>query len=151
MKLPLKQVSSLRLRNAFPDVALKLETQFLYETGQRLELKIYKSMKGKSAELSIMLTKKGSTHPDQFIIRLSPILKGPFGYKEWFWIENPDASKSESRINAKIKYLDISRGTPQTILITNIEAKNFNHLIHTALNELEDATNQKFLLSRKND
>lgn len=151
MRPPLRKVSSLRLRSILPDLALKLETEYLLDQGHKLGIKIYKAIKGKSAELSVMLIERGFEHKDSVIVRISPVIKGPFGYREWFWFQDPEVKVSRSKIVGKVQFFDISRGTPQKLLVSNIDGQGLNQFLYIAIQELEIHTGRRFSFSKKDN
>jgi len=149
MQLPLNQVTSLELRKELPDVALKMETQVLMEVGSRLGLKIFKTPKGKTTEISIMLSESSGLKEDNAIIKINPANQGSNGYKKWFNYKNPEEQKSASTLKVKAKILDIAKGTPETLYKIDIEGVSLLHVLFLILKQLEKDTSRKFKLSRR--
>ena len=149
MQLPLNQVTSLQLRKELPDVALKMETQVLMEVGSRLGLKIFKTPKGKTTEISIMLSESSGLKEDNSIIKINPANQGSNGYKKWFNYKNPEEQKSASTLKVKAKILDITNGTPETLYKIDIEGVSLLHVLFLILKQLEKDTSRKFKLSRR--
>jgi hypothetical protein len=149
MKSPLNQVTSLQLRTELPDVALKMETQVLMEVGSRLGLKTFKTPKGKTTEISIMLSESSGLKEDNAILKIYPANQGSNGYKKWFNYKNPEEQKSSSTLKVKAKILDITNGTPETLYKIDIEGVSLLHVLFLILKQLEKDTGRKFKLSRR--
>lgn len=81
MKRPPKQISSLELRRALPEVALRMETDHLVHEAEKLGLVVTYTRGKRTARIGIELT-------HYHTLRLSPVDKGAHGVGEWFTFMN---------------------------------------------------------------
>ena len=127
------------LREAFPDVALSLETEFLANGLNGLGIKYALRASKKSVIFEVSLQ-------DSFLLRFCPVDKGASGVAEWMtwnWhLSDGDSSEQvlTSSFRAFIELVDTSNQGKEVLASFTTHCEDMSELISNAVNGLRYRT-----------
>ena len=131
--------SPMEMHDQFPELALRLETQYLISDLKQLGIKHTYRMRRKSVTLEI------SMHP-KHLLRITPTDKGSEGFSEWMtwhWSHNDDCEKPQQlaySIRAHVEILNMDVGNLPKNTSFTIHEDDIEGLIKVAIKAIDQIT-----------
>lgn len=139
-----KKIPASLLRQMDPELALRLETSKIIFEADILEIQYRVRRSRKRVTVEITMTEK-------YIMRISPIRRGPGGFAEWgtYRPNSEGQEQIEFTIQAHIEIIHKISDEPDLVASFTAQGKSLKQLIHASLHAQLQVTGKKLLPLKK--